>query len=85
MPTDDNPFFSPTHKAPPKPPKPREVLFTFLRADDVPMSGVLFNNGDFGWEAQFLERGELFFARGGYGSREEAIAWANTERRGLEG
>lgn len=81
----EDPFYSPTHKAPPKPLKPREVLFTFVRADDVPMSAVLFFNGDFGWEAQILERGELREARGGFGTREGAEAWANGERRALEG
>jgi hypothetical protein len=34
---------------------------------------------------QFLERGELVSARGGYATREEAIAWANGERKALEG
>lgn len=81
----DDPFYSPTHKAPPKPPKPRDVLFTFTAGDGTPMSAVLFNNGDFGFEAQILERGELREARGGFGTREAAVAWANSERRALEG
>jgi hypothetical protein len=85
MPTDDNSFFSPTHRAAPPPKRPRERLFEFVRADDVPMACVLFNNGEFGWEAQILERGELFDAKGGYRTRDEAITWANAERRELEG
>jgi hypothetical protein len=83
--TADDPFFSPTHKAALRPPRPRERLFEFVRADDVPMACELFNHGEFGWEVQFLERGELVSAQGGYQTREEAVAWSNGERKALEG
>jgi hypothetical protein len=85
MPTDENPFFSPTHRTAPPPKRPRERLFEFVRADDLPMACVLFNNGECGWEAQILERGELFDAKGGSQTRDDAIAWANGERQALEG
>ena len=49
------------------------------------MACDLFDHGEFGWEVQFLDRGELVSARGGYQTREEAIAWANGERKTLEG
>lgn len=85
MTTTGDPFYSPTHKAATRPRKPRERLFTFTKADDTPMACDLFNNGSFGFEAQILERGELLDARGGFATRDEAIAWANGERRTLEG
>jgi hypothetical protein len=71
--TADDPFFSPTHRARPRPRRPRERLFEFVRADDAPMVCDLFNHGEFGWEVQILARGELVSARGGYGTREEAV------------
>jgi hypothetical protein len=42
------------------------VLFEFVRASDrAPMSGELrFHGESYGWEAQILERGELFSTRG---------------------
>lgn len=81
----DEPFYAPKHQAAPKPRKPREVLCTFTSASDVPMSCEMFNHGEFGLEVQVLERGELREARGGFRTREEALAWANDERRALEG
>ena len=36
------------------------------------------------WEAQFLERGELFASRGGFVIRKLAIAWAEEERKAME-
>jgi hypothetical protein len=34
----------------------------------------------FKWEAQFLERGELLYARGGFVTRALAVQWAEAER-----
>ena len=52
---------------PPRQPKAGELLFEFVRASDrAPMSCELrFHGESYGWEAQFLERGELLFSRGG--------------------
>jgi hypothetical protein len=68
---------------PPRPPRPGELLFEFVRASDrAPMSCELrFHGESFGWEAQFLERGELLYARVGFVTRAAAIAWAEQERR----
>ena len=43
-----------------------------------------FNGESFGWEAQFLERGELVYSRGGFVMRRLAIQWAEEERKAME-
>jgi hypothetical protein len=78
--TPGEPFFSPTHRAAPPPKRPRERLFEFVRADGLralQQRRVRMGGAD--------PRGELFDAKGGYRTRDEAITWANAERRGLEG
>jgi hypothetical protein len=80
---DDQPFYAPNR--PPLPPRvarPGELLFSFVRARDrAPMTCELrFNGESFGWEAQFFERGELFYSRGAFVLRELAVAWATAER-----
>jgi hypothetical protein len=49
------------------------------------MACDLFNHGEFGYEVEFLERAELVSAQGSYQTREEAVAWANGDRKALEG
>jgi hypothetical protein len=39
----------------------------------------------YGWEAQFLERGELVCSHGGFVLKELAIRWAWEERKAMEG
>jgi hypothetical protein len=63
--TTDDPFFSPTHRAAPRPTGPRTRLFEFIRADDVPMACDLFDHGEFGYEVQFTERGSLSLREAG--------------------
>ncbi|PYR02267.1 MAG: hypothetical protein DMG00_29270, partial [Acidobacteria bacterium] len=58
-----------------------EKQFDFVRADGPPMSCELrFHGEPYGWEAQFLERGELICSRGGFVLRELAAQWARLER-----
>jgi hypothetical protein len=38
----------------------------------------------FGWDAQVLERGELFYSRGGFVTRAAAVRWAEEERKAME-
>jgi hypothetical protein len=83
----DDLFYLPNR--PPRPartPRAGELLFEFLRASDgAPMSCELRCNGDpFGWEAQFFDRGELLFSRGGFLTRALAMQWAELERQALE-
>jgi hypothetical protein len=63
-----------------------EVLFEFMRASDrAPISCELRYHGESsGWEAQFLEHGELLSRRGGFTTCEAAIAWAKLERATME-
>src|SRR3977135_2495081 len=82
--SNDEPFYSPNYKpAPARVAKPGELLFEFVRGSDrAPMSCELrFNGESYGWEAQFLERGVLLNAHGGFVPRALAIAWAELERR----
>jgi hypothetical protein len=44
-----------------------------------------FNGESYGWEAQFLERGELFASQGRLALRALAVQWAEQERRVFEG
>jgi hypothetical protein len=70
----------------PRVPRPAERLFEFVRASDrAPMSCDLrCHGGSYGWEAQFLERGELMYGRRGFQTREQAVQWAKEERKALE-
>jgi hypothetical protein len=74
---------------PPPPPRvarPGEFLFEFICGSDrAPMSCELrFHGESYGWESQFLERGELLYARGGFVLRELAVQWAEEERKAIE-
>jgi len=43
-----------------------------------------FHGDSYGWEAQFLERDELMYCRGGFATRAQAIQWAESERDAME-
>ena len=43
-----------------------------------------FHGESFGWEAQFLERGEPFLSRGAFVTKAEAVRWAEKMRRAME-
>lgn len=63
------PFYAPNRPpAPPRRRQPGEVLFEFVRSSDhAPMRCELrFHGESYGWEAQFLERGELLVSHGGF-------------------
>jgi hypothetical protein len=64
-------------------PRPGEPLFAFVRtSDQAPMACELrFHGESFGWEAQFLDRGELLYARGAFVTRGQAVQWAEEERK----
>jgi hypothetical protein len=81
--TDDQAWWNQT--PPVRQPKRGELLFEFVRASDrVPMSCELrFHRGSYGWEAQILERRELFTAHGAFATRAVAIQWAETERQAI--
>ena len=44
-----------------------------------------FHGESYGWEAQFLERGELFYSRSSFVFRADAVCWARLEREAMEG
>jgi hypothetical protein len=73
--------------APPRQPNAGELLFEFVRySDRAPMACELrFHGESYGWEVQFLERGELFASRGAFPTREQAVQWAKTELYVIEG
>jgi hypothetical protein len=84
---DSKPFYVPNAPAaPPRRSKPGELLFEFVRASDrTPISCELrFNGESYGWEAQFLERGELWYAHGAFVTRALAVQWAEEERKAME-
>jgi hypothetical protein len=80
-----DPFTTPGRVMPPRVPRPGELLLEFLRASDrAPMSCELrFHGESYGWEAQFLERGELLYGHGGFARRADAIEWAEEERKAI--
>ena len=82
----DEPFTTPGRVIPPRVLRHGELLFEFVRASDrAPMSCERrFHGESYGWEAQFLERGELLFSRGGFVLRELAVKWAEQERKAIE-
>jgi hypothetical protein len=75
-----------TPRPPARLPRPGEPLFTFVRvSDQAPMSCELrFQGESYGWEAQFLERGELLYAHGGFVTRALAVQWAEEERQAFQ-
>jgi hypothetical protein len=83
---DNEPFYAPGRNAPKRHPKPGELLCEFTRGSDgAPMSIELRYHGDAGgWEAQILERGELFASHGAFGTRALAENWAELERKAIE-
>jgi len=83
---DDMPFYARNQPQPLRAPRPGEPLFDFIRASDrAPMSCELrFHGESYGWEAQFLERRELFYSRGGFVTRALAVQWAEEERKAIE-
>lgn len=78
----DDPFYTPGLSTMPRQPKPGELLFEFVRASDrAPMSCELrFHGESYGWEAVFLERGELFFSHGAFVTKAVAVQWAEVKR-----
>jgi hypothetical protein len=85
--SDDPPFYSPNApQAPPRQPKPGELLFEFVRASDrAPMTCELrFHGETYGWEAQFFKRGELSRSHGAFVTRAAAVQWAEQERKAIE-
>jgi hypothetical protein len=73
----DEPFYSPNYKSPAPSHERRkgELLLEFVRpSDQSPMSCELrFHDESYGWEALFLERGELFASHGGFGMKAQAV------------
>ena len=79
MSDDPKPFYAPNaRQAPPRRAKPGELLFEFVRASDhKPFRCELrFHGESYGWEVQFLEGGDLYFAHGGFVMRALAEQWA---------
>ena len=73
-------------RPPVRQPKQSERLFEFVHASDpTPMSCELrFHGESYGWEAQFFERGDLLYSRGGFVTRALAVQWAEVEREAME-
>jgi hypothetical protein len=65
--------------------QPGELLFEFIRASDrAPIRVELrFNGESYGWEAQFLEGNELWFAHGLFPPKALAVQWAEVERKAM--
>ncbi len=83
----DEPFHSPNRPpAPPRQPKPGERPFEFVRASDHALMSCehRFKGESYGWEAQFFERGELVYSRGGFVLRAFAVQSAEQERTAIE-
>jgi hypothetical protein len=63
-----------THKSPPpREPQPGELLCEFVRSSNHAhmRCEVRFHGESYGWEAQILQRGELFYGHGAF-PREQA-------------
>jgi hypothetical protein len=52
-----------------------------VAGSDLSITGRLsdVHRGSYGWEAQFFDRRELFYARGRFALRDQAIRWAELE------
>ena len=70
----DEPFTTPGLKIPVPQLQPGEQIFAFLRkSDGARMTCELRKHRPPGWEAQFLKGGELFYSRGAFDTRAQAI------------
>ena len=82
------PFYTPNQPpAPPRQPKPGELLFEFIRASNGrPVRCELrFHGESAGWEAQFFDADLFsFYARGAFVTKALAVQWAEEERKALE-
>jgi hypothetical protein len=80
------PFYSPNRAILKRQPKPGEPLCEFVRGSHgTPMTIELRHHGEAGrWEAQILESGELFAARGAFATRALAVNWAELEREAIQ-
>ena len=76
-----------SRRSPPRQPRPGELLFEFIRnSDRAPMACELrFHGESYGREAQFLERSEPLYGRGGFVRRAAAIACAEEPIKQLRG
>jgi len=75
------------YTAPPAKSKAAEPLFDFTRASDGrPIAcELMFRGESYGWEARFLDRGEIWYSHGAFSLKELAVAWAWQERKAMEG
>jgi hypothetical protein len=80
---DDLPFYHPNKKLPIRVPNPGEPLWT-VRVAHINWSCELRSHGEWGTEAQILRDGELVIGRR-FLTREEAVGWAEGQRRRIEG
>jgi hypothetical protein len=66
----------------PRQPKPGELLFECVRPRDrtIIRCELRFHGESYGWEVQFFEGPDEFYARGAFVLRELAIRWAEEER-----
>src|SRR3981081_3954961 len=84
---DDLPFYSPNRPpAPPRQPKPGELMFEFVRVSDRKTfrCELRFHGESYGWEAQWFDDGGRFASHGAFVTRAAAIAWAEHERDAFE-
>jgi hypothetical protein len=82
----DDPFYRPGQNLPPqRQPQPGEVLFEFVRESDHEhfRCELGTHGGEWGVEAQFFVRGDLFIARR-FDTRALAVQWASIEREHIE-
>jgi hypothetical protein len=79
----DDPFYSPTHRPPPRQRRPGELLWT-IRVNKVTWSAELrFHGESYGWECQVFRETDFTIGRR-FIQREEAIAWGELLRKDRE-
>jgi hypothetical protein len=84
--SDDNPWYSPTHKLPgPRAPQPGQEIWR-IHANGVFWSAELRFHGETyaAWECQILRDNELWEGHSAFQRREDAIAWGDEMRRDIE-
>jgi hypothetical protein len=66
--------------------QPGELLFEFVRVHDHKQfrCELRFNGESYGWEAQYLEGGELLFSHGLFATKAAAVQWAEQMRPTVE-
>jgi hypothetical protein len=83
--SDELPFHSPNYRPPDasRIRRPGEPLWPLRRGGVTWSAELHFRGESYGWEAQLLRDGELRLAHGAFVMKQDAIGWAEDQRKDI--